>query len=63
MLIFRHGLITLVELKSPSGRGRLSAMQIHIIKELTDRNVDVQVIDSFEAFKALVQERLDAPQV
>ena len=35
-----------VELKSPSGRGRLSKHQVKILNELKGKNADVHVIES-----------------
>ena len=60
LLIFENGHVAFVELKNPNGSGRLSAMQISTIQKLTDRHVDVQVIDSFDAFTDLVRERINA---
>jgi hypothetical protein len=60
LIIFENGHTAFVELKSPSGTGRLSAMQINIIQKLTDRHVDVQVIDSFDAFADFIKERINA---
>ena len=61
LLLFPGGHIAFVELKHPSGGGRLSALQISTIKKMTNHGADVHVIDNYEAFKTMVTQRLDAP--
>ncbi len=46
-----------IELKSPTGDGRLSVQQIKIHRELLEQNANVYIIDSKEKASAFVSAR------
>ncbi len=48
-----------VELKSPSGDGRLSVMQEREIKRMKGAGLDVRVIDTREQVDAIIRELVD----
>ena len=50
LLVGAGGVIVFVELKSPRGTGRLSALQLRTINELDRQGADVYVCDSKESF-------------
>tara|TARA_R110000765_G_scaffold48738_1_gene99417 strand:- start:803 stop:1090 length:288 start_codon:yes stop_codon:yes gene_type:complete len=52
--------IILVELKSPTKKGKLSALQTRQIKQLRDAGVDVRVIDNREDIDDVIRELRDA---
>ncbi len=47
VMLIKGAKIVFVELKSPSGTGRLSALQTHRIAELRELGATVLVVDSF----------------
>lgn len=51
-----RGRIILVELKSPSGRGRVSASQARVIASLRKSGVQVEVLSDLDGIKAVVAE-------
>lgn len=58
MLIYKSEII-FVELKSPSGTGRLSEIQKVRIKELKNHGAEVYVIDSAEVLTNVVHELIN----
>jgi hypothetical protein len=48
LFLAHKGRVVMVELKSPTGKGRLSAKQNLEIVRLTRAGLDVRVIDSYE---------------
>ena len=48
LFLANRGRMVLVEVKSPTGKGRLAAKQEMEIKRLTAVGVDVRVIDNYE---------------
>lgn len=56
LLVFApHGRTFLIEVKSPSGRGVLSAAQKRVIGELRDKNVEVHVMSSKDQLSELIE--------
>lgn len=49
------GAVVFVEFKSPTGKGKLSAMQEHHIKTLREHNAIVHVIDNMEDFNEILE--------
>ena len=60
MFLARNGRIVLVELKSPTGRGRLSKKQGREIERLKDVGINVYVIDSYEGAADVIKNLADA---
>lgn len=54
-----NGRVVLVELKSPSGRGRLSLHQLHETDLLRAAGVEVQVINTKEQVDAIIEGLVD----
>lgn len=59
-LLAYAGRVIFVELKSPTGNGRLSAHQVAEINRLKSKDMDVRVIDTKREADAIIQELLDA---
>ena len=60
IFLARHGRIVLVELKSPTGRGRLSKKQGREIERLKNVGINVYVIDSYEGAADVIKNLADA---
>jgi hypothetical protein len=60
VFLARNGRIVLVELKSPSGKGRLSKKQEKEIERLRNEGVNVYVIDSYERADDVIKNLADA---
>ena len=60
VFLARNGRIVLVELKSPSGKGRLSKKQEREIERLKNVGVTVYVIDTFEGADDVIRNLADA---
>jgi hypothetical protein len=60
VFLARSDHIVLVELKSPTGRGRLSKKQEKEIERLRDEGVNVHVIDSYEEADEIIKNLADA---
>ena len=60
IFLARHGRIVLVELKSPTGRGRLSKKQGREIERLKNVRINVYVIDSYEGAADVIKNLADA---
>ena len=60
MFLARNGRIVLVELKSPTGRGRLSKKQGREIERLKDVGINVYVIDSYSGAADVIKNLADA---
>jgi hypothetical protein len=60
MFLARNGRIVLVELKSPTGRGRLSKKQGREIERLKNVRINVYVIDSYEGAADVIKNLADA---
>jgi len=58
VFLAHNGQITLVELKSPTGKGRLSKMQEREIARLTKAGVRVEIISAFEDADTLIGDLL-----
>jgi len=56
VLLARGGQIIFVELKSPTGRGRLSKLQEREIALMRSIGIDVRVIDSKEGVDDVIRE-------
>ena len=54
ILLAHKGQTVLVELKSPTGKGRLSKMQEREIARLTEAGVHVEIISAFEDADTLI---------
>ena len=59
MFLARSGRIVLVELKSPSGKGRLSKKQEKEIERLKNAGITVHVIDTFERVDDVIKKLAD----
>jgi|TARA_R110000823_G_scaffold306886_2_gene429392 hypothetical protein len=59
VLLAYKGKIIFVELKSPTGKGKLSELQSHQIKKLTDAGIAARVTDSREEVDKIIQELLN----
>ena len=60
MFLARNGRIVLVELKSPTGRGRLSRKQEKEIERLRNEGINVYVIDSYAGADDVIKNLADA---
>ena len=60
VFLAHKGRIVLVELKSPTGRGRLSKKQEREIERLKNVGVTVYVIDTFEGADDVIRNLADA---
>jgi len=60
VLLVRGGRVVFVELKSPSGTGRLSEMQKREIRRLKDAGAQVYVVDSKEGVDNVFKQIADA---
>ena len=60
IFLARKGHIVLVELKSPTGKGRLSRKQEKEIERLRDEGVNVHVIDNHEEADEIIKNLADA---
>jgi hypothetical protein len=60
MFLARNGRIVLVELKSPTGKGRLSKKQEKEIERLRDEGINVYVIDSYAGVDDVIKNLADA---
>jgi len=60
MFLARNGRIVLVELKSPSGKGRLSKKQEKEIERLRNEGINVYVIDSYAGVDDVIKNLADA---
>ena len=54
------GRVIMVELKSPTGKGRLSRKQEREIERLRDENINVYVIDSYDEADEVIKNLADA---
>ncbi len=54
------GRIALVELKSPTGKGRLSKKQVREIERLREQGVNVYVVDTYEGVENVIRNIADA---
>jgi hypothetical protein len=55
IVIAPHGEVTFIELKSPTGNGRLAPLQEHTIALMRDKGANVYVYDSKEQVDALIE--------
>ena len=60
VFLARNGRIVLVELKSPSGKGRLSKKQKKEIERLRNEGINVYVIDSYAGVDDVIKNLADA---
>ena len=60
MFLARNGRIVLVELKSPTGKGRLSKKQEKEIERLRNEGINVYVIDSYAGVDDVIKNLADA---
>jgi len=60
LFLARNGRIVLVELKSPSGKGRLSKKQEKEIERLRNEGINVYVIDSYAGVDDVIKNLADA---
>ena len=60
MFLARNGRIVLVEMKSPTGRGRLSRKQEKEIERLRNEGINVYVIDSYAGADDVIKNLADA---
>ena len=60
LFLARNGRIVLVELKSPSGKGRLSKKQKKEIERLRNEGINVYVIDTFSEADNVIRQLADA---
>ena len=60
MFLARNGRIVLVELKSPTGKGRLSKKQEKEIERLRNEGINVYVIDSYAGADDVIKNLADA---
>ena len=60
VFLARNGRIVLVELKSPSGKGRLSKKQEKEIERLRNEGINVYVIDSYAGVDDVIKNLADA---
>lgn len=58
LLLIYNGKTVHVEVKHPNGRGRLSALQVHMIALLKDHGAQVHVVDSLEDAVVLLESML-----
>ena len=54
------GRVALVELKSPTGKGRLSKKQEREIARLRAHNINVYIVDSYEGVDNVIRQIADA---
>ena len=60
VFLARNGRIVLVELKSPSGKGRLSKKQEKEIERLRNEDINVYVIDSYAGADDVIKNLADS---
>ena len=60
VFLARNGRIVLVELKSPTGKGRLSKKQEKEIERLRNEGINVYVIDSYAGVDDVIKNLADA---
>jgi len=60
LFLARNGRIVLVELKSPTGKGRLSKKQEKEIERLRNEGINVYVIDSYAGVDDVIKNLADA---
>ena len=60
MFLARNGRIVLVELKSPTGKGRLSKKQEKEIERLRNEGINVYVIDSYAGADDVIKNLADS---
>ena len=60
VFLARSGRIVLVELKSPTGRGRLSRKQEKEIERLRNEGINVYIIDTFAEADNVIRQLADA---
>jgi hypothetical protein len=60
VFLARNGRIVLVELKSPTGKGRLSKKQEKEIERLRNEGINVYIIDSYEGADDAIKSLADA---
>jgi hypothetical protein len=60
LFLARMGRVALVELKSPTGKGRLSRKQEREIERLRGEGINVYVIDSKEGAEKVIKNLADA---
>ena len=60
VFLAHKGRIVLVELKSPTGKGRLSRKQEKEIERLRDEGINVHVIDNHEEADEIIKNLADA---
>lgn len=60
LFLVRNGRMAFIEVKSPTGKGRLSVKQIREIERLKNEGINVHVIDSFEGADSVIAQFCDA---
>ena len=60
MFLARNGRIVLVEMKSPTGKGRLSKKQEKEIERLRNEGINVYVIDSYAGADDVIKNLADS---
>jgi len=60
LFLARNGRIVLVELKSPTGKGRLSKKQEKEIERLRNEDINVYVIDSYAGADDVIKNLADS---
>ena len=55
-IIAKNGRVMFVELKTPTGDGELSALQVYQINEMSGAGMDVRVINTREAIDHVIKE-------
>ena len=60
LFLARNGRIVLVELKSPTGKGRLSKKQEKEIERLRNEGINVYVIDSYAGVDDVIKNLADS---
>jgi hypothetical protein len=60
LFLARNGRIVLVELKSPTGKGRLSKKQEKEIERLRNEGINVYVIDSYAGADDVIKNLADS---
>jgi hypothetical protein len=58
LLLIYNGKTVHAEIKHPNGRGRLSALQVHMIALLKDHGAQVHVINSLDEAVAMLESML-----
>lgn len=60
VMLARYGRVVLVELKSPTGKGRVSKKQEREMARLKDAGVNVYVVDSYDGVENVFKQIADA---